>query len=199
VWAVPFRSREIRATVVAPHPGGERTVNNLIAVAYDDVQTAQNVVAVLGELSDERAIVLDDVVIAEHRADGRIKLHVKLHERQRHIGRGTARGAVGGGLIGLLFLAPLLGVAIGGTVGGMSGAMSDLGIDEDFMRRLGEDLRPGGAVVFALASNSSRQKVLPRISPYGGRIIHSTLSPDADAQLRAALDRPSAAQPSAAA
>jgi uncharacterized membrane protein len=162
-------------------------VSNLIAVAYDDLQTARSVAATLRELSAERSIVLIDLLIAEHRIDGHITMHVKLQQPQRHIGRASAGGAVGGGLIGLLLLAPLLGVAIGGTVGGMTSAMRDLGIDEDFVRRLGEDLQPGGAAVFALTSRSSPQKVLPHISPYGGRIIHCTLSEEADAQLRAAL------------
>jgi uncharacterized membrane protein len=168
-------------------------VSTLIAVAYDDVRTAQAVAATLCELSAERSIVLDDIVIAERRVDGQITMNLALSPPSHHAGRAAAGGAIRGGLIGLLFLAPLLGAAIGRTVGGMTSAMRDLGIDDDVARRLDEGLKPGGAAVFALTSRSTPQKVLPSISPYGGWIVHATLTGEADAQLRAALTPASSA------
>lgn len=161
-------------------------MSNLIAVAYDDVGTARNVLGALHELGVEHAITLDDAVIAERRPDGKIK----LHQTTRPGAAGAAGGALWGGLIGLLFLAPFLGMAIGAAAGGAAGAMADVGVDDTFVKHLGEDLQPGMAAVIVLVRESTPDKVLPRISPYGGRVIHSSLSDEAESRLREALSAP---------
>lgn len=162
-------------------------MSNLIAVAYDDLDTAHDVMRVLGDLGVEHAITLDDAVIVEHRADGKIK----LHQTVKPAAAGAAGGALWGGLIGLLFLAPFLGMAVGAAAGGTAGALTDVGVDDDFMKHLAEDLRQGSAAIIVLVRESTPDKVLPRISPFGGRVIHSSLSDEADARLREALTVPS--------
>lgn len=161
-------------------------MSNLIAVAYDDVDSARNVLQALNDLSVEHAITLDDAVIVEHREDGRIK----LHQTTKPAAVGAAGGALWGGLIGLLFLAPFLGMAVGAATGGAVGALSDVGVDDEFMKQLAEDLTPGSAAVIVLVRESTPDKVLPRISPFGGRVIHSSLSDEAEERLRSALSAP---------
>jgi uncharacterized membrane protein len=164
-------------------------VSNLIAVAYKDVDTAKMVLAQLGELSTEHAITLDDAVIAERRADGK----VKLHQTTKPAAVGAAGGALWGGLIGLLFLAPFLGMAIGAASGGAAGALTDVGVDDKFMKELAGGLEEGSAAVIVLVRDSTPDKVLPRIAPYGGQVVHTSLSNDAEQQLREALAATSAA------
>jgi uncharacterized membrane protein len=161
----------------------ESQVSNLIAVAYDDVDTARMVLNQLGELTSEHAISLDDAVIVEHRPDGK----VKLHQSTRPGAAGAAGGAVWGGLIGLLFLAPLVGMAVGAAAGAAGGAMTDLGVDDKFMKELGTNLQPGSAALVLLVRASTPDKVLPRVSQYGGRVVHTSLSDEQETQLREAL------------
>jgi uncharacterized membrane protein len=163
-------------------------VGNLIAVAYENVGIARNVLGELNELSVERAITLDDAVIVERRLDGQ----VRLHQTMKPAAAGAAAGALWGGLIGLLFLAPFLGMAVGAASGGAAGALTDVGVDDSFMEQLGEDLQPGSAALIVLVRDSTPDKVLPRISRYGGRVIHSSLSNEADSRLREALSLPAA-------
>jgi uncharacterized membrane protein len=160
-------------------------VSNLIAVAYDDVDTARDVLLTLNELSVEHAITLDDTVIAEHNLDGKIRLHQTAKA-------GAAGDALSGGLIGLLFLSPFLGMAVAAAAGRAAGAMTDVGVNDTFMKHLGEDLQPGSTAVIVLVRESTPDKALPRISPYGGRVIHSSLSDEAEARLREALRAPAA-------
>lgn len=157
-------------------------------MAYDDVDTAKRVLGTLNELSVERAIVLEDAVVAERRPDGKIK----LHQTVKATGVAAAGGALWGGLIGLLFLAPFLGMAVGAASGGMAGAMTDVGVDDEFMKDLSMDLKNGSAALIVLVRESTPDKVLPRISPFGGRVIHSSLSDEAEERLRDALSVPAA-------
>jgi uncharacterized membrane protein len=154
---------------------------DLIAVAYKDLPTAQTVVANLGGAVKQHVIELDDCVIVERRPDGKTKLH-----QPSLAGIGAAGGALWGGLIGLIFLMPLFGMAIGAAAGAASGALSDTGVDDKFMKQLGENLPPGGAAVILLVRKASQDKLLPAIQ-IPGTIIQTSLSDDQEQHLRDAL------------
>ena len=157
---------------------------NLVAIAYDDVDQAQQVTQTLGELMKEHSIELEDAVIVEHKANGKIKLH-----QPSMAGIGAAGGALWGGLIGLIFFVPLFGAAIGAASGAAAGALTDRGIDDNFMKELGDKLPQGGAAVFVLVREATADKVVPEVAKYGGHVIQSSLSNDQEAALQDALDR----------
>jgi uncharacterized membrane protein len=158
-------------------------MSNLIAVAYPDVATAERVRGVLVEATKEHLMSLEDAVVVEHREDGKIKLHQSISTT----GAGAAGGALWGGLIGLIFLAPLFGMAIGAASGAAAGALTDVGADDSFMKELGARLQPGGAALIVLGQSEARDKVLERVTPYGGDVIQTSLNQDAEDHLRAAL------------
>jgi uncharacterized membrane protein len=163
-------------------------MSNLIAVAYPDAATAEDVRAELVEAVKERLIELDDAVVVVREEDGK----VKLHQAVSTAAVGASSGAVWGGIIGLLFLSPLLGMAIGAAAGGASGAMADIGVDDNFLKQLGQKLTPGAAALIVLVRSSTPDKLMPRISQYGGHVLQSSLSDDAEAELEAALNQPAA-------
>jgi uncharacterized membrane protein len=158
-------------------------MSDLIAVAYDDRETAERVRDELASLTREHVIEIEDAVVVTRDEKGKVKLHQTVNPA----GAGAAGGALWGGLIGLIFLAPLLGAAIGAAVGGASGAATDLGVDDRFMKELGQNLPEGGAALFVLVRQATPDKVLPRISGYGGRVIQSSLSAEAEGKLQEAL------------
>jgi uncharacterized membrane protein len=74
---------------------------------------------------------------------------------------------VWGGLIGLIFLAPLLGMAVGAAAGAAGGAMADYGVDDRFMKELGEKLTPDSAALIVLVRSMTPDKILPNIQEPG--------------------------------
>ena len=158
-------------------------MSNLIAVAYPDAETAEGVRAELIEATKEHLITLEDAVVVVHQADGK----VKLHQTVSPAAAGAAGGAVWGGLIGLLFLAPIVGMAIGAASGGLGGKMADIGVNDDFMKTLGEKLAPGSAALIVLSQSNTPEKVIERVAKYGGEVIQSSLSADDEEHLKAAL------------
>src|SRR5262245_39212396 len=131
-------------------------MSDLVAIAYPDLDTAKAVMARLEQQRAEKVLELGDAVIVEHRGDGRIKLHQSLNPASA----GAIGGALWGGLIGLLFLAPVLGAAVGAATGGAAGALTDVGVDDGFMRDLGQKLAPGSAAVFVLVGHASLDRLL---------------------------------------
>ena len=158
-------------------------MSTLVAIAYDDLDKAKEVMGTVGGLVKEHSLTLEDAVIVEHRANGKMKLH-----QPSLAGLGAASGALWGGLIGLIFLMPLLGMAVGAASGAAGGAMRDYGIDDNFMKELGNKLPEGGAAVFVLVQDATRDKVVPEIAKYGGQVIQSSLEDEAETSLQEALD-----------
>jgi uncharacterized membrane protein len=164
-------------------------MSTLVAVAYPDAQTAEQVRNELIQATKEHLITLEDAVVVEHRPDGKIK----LHQAMSPAGAGAAGGALWGGLIGLLFLAPLFGMAIGAATGGLAGKFTDTGVSDDFLKQLGEKMPAGGAALIVLGRSDAPERVLERIRPYGGEVIQTSLDQEQEDRLKAALGEPVAA------
>jgi uncharacterized membrane protein len=158
-------------------------MSNLVAIAYPDFDTAERVRQELIQATKEHLVKLDDAVVVECQPDGKIKLHQAVSTT----GAGAAGGALWGGLIGLLFLAPLVGMAVGAASGALAGKMTDTGVNDQFMKDLGAKLQPGNAALIALGSTDARDKLMERVSPYGGDVIQTSLDNEDEERLRAAL------------
>jgi uncharacterized membrane protein len=158
-------------------------MSNLVAVAFPDRATAEEVLQTLGRLQTEHALELEDAVIVTRDDKGK----VKLHQTNKLVAGGAVGGALWGGLIGLIFFVPLFGMAIGAATGAATGALTDVGVDDNFMKELGEKLTPGGAALIVLVHRSTPDKVLPEIAKFGGDVIQTSLDNDAEERLRAVL------------
>lgn len=164
-------------------------MSKLVAIAYPDAQTAEQVRAELVQATKEHLIQLEDAVVVVHQPDGKIKLHQAMSTS----GAGAAGGAMWGGLIGLLFLAPLFGMALGAATGALSGKFADVGINDDFMKQLGTKVPAGAAALILLGRSDAPDKVLERVGRYGGEVIQTSLSEEEEERLRAALGEPATA------
>jgi uncharacterized membrane protein len=104
---------------------------------------------------------------------------------------GGLQGALWGSLVGLLFLNPLAGFAIGGLAGAGAGALSgsliDYGIDDDFIRSLAQNLKPDSSAIFVLVRKAQPERVMAELSHFRGHVLRTSLSPEQEARLQAAL------------
>src|SRR3954452_19489571 len=158
-------------------------MSTLVAIAYPDRATAESVRQELIRATKEHILNLEDAVVVEHQLDGKIK----LHQAMSTTGAGAAGGALWGGLIGLIFLAPLFGMAVGAASGAAAGKVTDAGVNDKFMKELGEKVAPGGAALIYLGRSDAPEKVLDRVKQYGGHVIQTSLDSEAEERLRSAL------------
>jgi len=158
-------------------------MNKLVAIAYPDTATAERVRGELVEATKEHLLQLDDAVVVERQPDGK----VKLHQAMSPSGTGAAGGALWGGFIGLLFLAPLFGMALGAASGALAGKFSDVGVDDDFMKKLGASIPEGGSALILLGRSDAPEKVIERVGSYGGEVLQTSLKPEEEERLRSAL------------
>ena len=161
-------------------------MSTLLAIAYPDAETAEKVRSELVQATKEKLVELQDAVVVEHREDGKIKLNQAVNTTAA----GAAGGAMWGGLIGLLFLAPLFGMAVGAASGALGGKATDVGVNDDFLKQLGERLEPGAAALIALGHSDAPDKLLERLRPYGGDVIQTSLDTEEEERLRSSLGEP---------
>ena len=159
---------------------------NLVVIEYGDEYKADEVRLSLLKLQREYLIDLADAVVAVKDANGK----VKLHQVTNLTAAGAASGGLWGTLIGLIFLGPFFGVGTlaGAAAGAVSGALTDIGIDDDFMKKLSEGFKPGTSALFVLVRKVTPDKVLEEIKRYGGTVLQTSLSHEEEAKLQAALD-----------
>src|SRR5262249_25062102 len=116
----------------------EVLMSTLVVIDYESEVRAEEVRMALLKMQKEYLVDLEDAVVVIRDQKGRVKL--------RQLYNLTAAGAISGGfwgaLIGLIFMNPLFGMAIGAAAGAVSGALRDVGIDDNFMKELGQTLKP---------------------------------------------------------
>jgi uncharacterized membrane protein len=166
-------------------------MSQLLVFGVDSPQTAEKVLNLAGDLAKQQLLELADAAWVERAPDGKVKLHQSVNLTAMMAGSGAVTGALWGTLIGLLFLNPLAGAAVGAGVGAgtgaLGGALTDIGINDDLIRQIGETLEPGKAAVFFLARNTTVDRVIDAIKPYNPTVIQTNLSRDSEKELIEAL------------
>jgi uncharacterized membrane protein len=166
-------------------------MSELIVVAFDDPNKADEVLNELRTLQRSYLIDLEDAVVAVRRADGKVQLKQSVHLVGMSAASGGLWGALWGSLVGLLFLNPLVGFAmgtmLGAGTGALAGALTDYGIDDNFVRDLARTLNPNSSAIFVLVRKMQPEKVLNELSRFRGRVLRTSLSPEQEARLQAAL------------
>lgn len=164
---------------------------DLVCVAFDDPKTASQVLTELTALQKEYLIQLKDACVVVRTPDGAVQLHQAFPLVRSGAAAGGTSGALWGGLLGLLFLNPLAGMALGAGIGAASGAiagkLSDYGINDDFIRDLGNTITPNSSALFLLVQKVTADKVLPRMAEFKGHVLKTSLSDEREMRLRAAL------------
>lgn len=158
-------------------------MSQLFAIAYDDQYKAQEVRLTLNKLQKQHLIELEDAVVVIKTEDGKVKLNQSVSLANV----GAISGGYLGLLVGTLFFLPFFGAAVGATAGAYAAARADIGINDDFMKELGETLQPDTSALFVLVREVNPDRVLEEISKYGGKILRTSLAKDKEAELQEIL------------
>jgi uncharacterized membrane protein len=90
-------------------------------------------------------------------------------------------------LIGLFFWMSWLGLAIGAIAGAITGKLYDYGINDNFIKEVGETIKPGGSALFRLVSKWTEDKALERLKKFNATIVSTSLSNEDELKLKTAF------------
>lgn len=148
---------------------------------FPTAEGAQEAVRTLERLQGEQLITVHDGAVVEWPADKK-----KPRTRQLHnlAGAGALGGAFWGLLFGLIFFVPFFGMAIGAAAGAIGGAMTDVGIDDDFIKRVRAEVTPGTSALFALTSDAVLDRVRDAFAGQQAELLETNLSGEQETKLR---------------
>lgn len=163
-------------------------MTDLVCVAFDDRNNADQALNKLQSLQKEYLIDLADAVVVLRDKDGKVRLKQSVNLAASGAATGGVSGAFWGTLIGLLFLNPLAGLLIGAAAGAGSGALfgalSDYGIDDDFIRGLGNTIKPDSSALFLLIRDVKADRVMEELEGLRGTVLKTSLSREQEKKLR---------------
>ncbi|MDT3670233.1 MAG: DUF1269 domain-containing protein [Aromatoleum sp.] len=168
-------------------------MSELVAIKFDRIDEADRVLNELRRLQKEYLVDLEDAVVVIRPPEGEVQLKQSIPLVRAGALSGGLSGSLWGTLVGLLFLNPLAGFVVGGLAGAgagaLSGSLADYGIDDDFIRSLSEEIKPDSSALFLLVRKVQPEKVLAELSQFRGKLLRTSLSPEQEARLQAAISQ----------
>ena len=100
-------------------------------------------------------------------------------------GAGALGGAFWGMLFGLIFFVPLLGAAVGAATGALAGSLADVGIDDDFIKRVRSEVTPGTSALFLMTTGAVIDRIKADFAAHKpSELIYTNLSAEQESALR---------------
>ena len=151
---------------------------------FDSADGADKATSVLRDLSTRQLITIQDAATVRW-DEGKKK--PKTHQLNNLAGAGALGGAFWGMLLGLIFFVPLLGAAVGAASGALGGALSDVGIDDNFIKGVREQVTPGTSALFVMSSDAVLDKVKDAFADSNPELIFTNLTSEQEAAIRDAF------------
>lgn len=140
---------------------------------FDDPDGAERASEALrGAVDDGLVTVLDQAVVTWPQDAGKPTVR---HGHQDQW-RGTGWGAFWGLLFGGLFFVPLLGAAAGAAIGGIGRTLHAVGLGEDQLNLLREQVTPGTSMLCVVTEDSSTDEVAQRFHGVHSTLVATTLT-----------------------
>jgi uncharacterized membrane protein len=161
---------------------------DLIAIGYDDTNTAVQAMDEVERLAKDLVIQPDAVAAIIRSEEGKYRTVTNQHI----VGAGATWGMFWGLLFGILFFVPVFGMAFGAGLGAVMGKIGKSGIDKGFQDQVREQVKPGTSALFLIVEQMTADKALEGLSKFGGTVIKTSLSKEAEAELQKELHGASA-------
>jgi uncharacterized membrane protein len=166
-------------------------MNELIAVVYSDEHRAAEVLATLRRLPVARLIPWSDVTYVTKGRDETITLHRITNLSTTGAAPEAVSGLFWGPLMAFLLLVPIADAVVGtGPSSHVEGTgQAEWGISDRFVEELGAAMVRNSSAIFMVMQKAPADKVVTGVRQFGGTLLRTPLSPQAEAKLQADLGR----------
>lgn len=164
----------------------ETPEHEMMVVAFEDVYKADAVLTTLKQLDVEAVVDLKSAAVVVRDATGQVRIR---ETRDFDAKQGAIGGAVAGGLLGLLGGGLLRGAILGAAGGAIAGKGIDLGLNDEYLKGVGESLGSGTSALVALIAFQRVEEAMEELEKFeGGTILRHTLSDEVYQQLSDAVE-----------
>ena len=156
---------------------------DLIAIGYPDETTAAAAADEARRLAHDLIIEPDAIAVIVRDKEGSYHTHTNHHL----VGGGATWGMFWGLLFGLLFFIPVFGMAVGAGLGALMGKITKSGVNKEFQDQVRDLLQPGTSALFLMVEKVTPDKAVEALSKYGGTVLKTSLSKEAEKELQEEL------------
>jgi uncharacterized membrane protein len=157
--------------------------NGFLAIVYPEKNRAAKVLRLLTQLQSPKLADLEDAVFVTRDKKGTAELH--------QLGHGKKKNTVGNSIVGLVVGTFLLGEIGGDTLEEdtpqVRNRLRDVQVQDGFSEELRKLMQPDSSAIFLLVRRALPGEVIPRIIPYGGTVLETSITRDEQTHLRDAL------------
>lgn len=153
-------------------------MSDALAILFNGEDDARAAMANLRAIEKDDRIAFSDTAIVARDVDGSLHVHNELDSS-------TETGMTVGTLIGALF-GPL-GLVAGFLGGAAVGASQDTGVDRGQVEEMERQIQPGRSAIFLAIKEAQADALVGALGPFEGRVIRSTLTPEAEDVLNMAM------------
>ena len=154
------------------------------ALKFETPGGAEEALQTVQSLARDHLIELHDAAIVTWKQG---KKRPKTRQLANLAGAGAVDGAFWGMLFGMIFFMPFVGAAVGAASGALAGSLADVGINDDFIRKVKAQVTEGTSCLFLMTSGATEDKVVEAMKQYKPEIISTNLSQQHEDALRKAF------------
>jgi uncharacterized membrane protein len=160
--------------------------HEMIVVAFDNENEADRVLDSLREMQSMAILDLKNAAVIVRGSSGEVRIKETSDFDTK---QGALGGAAAGAVLGLLGGGFLRGALLGAAGGAAAGKFIDLGLEDDFLKEIGDNLGPGTSAVVALVDFEQVDQAMEELDKFeGGRILRHTLKADVYTKLSEAVE-----------
>ena len=159
----------------------------MLVVSFPGEGTADEVLTSLRSLESEAAVDLESSAVIVHRESDKVSIR---ESKDYNAQQGALVGAAGGLLLGALFgKGAIKGALLGAGAGAVSGEFIDMGLDDQFLKGVGEQLSVGYSAIVAMVDFTHLEAAMEELNRFeDGTILHHELSDEAYQMLSEAVE-----------
>jgi uncharacterized membrane protein len=155
----------------------------IIAIGYPSEATASLAAEEARALAADLLVEPDAIAEVVRDKEGAFKVTSNHHA----VAGGPTYGMFWGLLFGVLFFVPVLGLAVGAALGALMGVVTKLELSDEFQRQVRDLLQPGTSALFMIVEKMTTDKALAALSQFGGTVLKTSLSKEAEEEIQQAL------------
>ncbi len=159
----------------------------MLVVSFPGEDSADEVLTALRALESEATVDLDSSAVIVRREVDNVSIR---ESKDYNAKQGAIAGAAGGLLLGALFgKGAIKGALLGAGAGAATGEFIDMGLDDEFLKGVGEQLSVGHSAIVAMVDFAHMEAAMEELNRFeGGTILQHELSDEAYQMLSEAVE-----------
>ena len=146
--------------------------NQMIALGFEGTVTAEEMLDEALSWQDRGIIKLEDAVVASRGYEPR----VSIRQTKTLTGKYALKGGGLGLLAGLLLGGPVGGLVVGAAAGAIAGKRKDIGIDDQMIKEVSDELRPDTSVLFLMGKSLDPKRLSAELSKLDATMVTTSLT-----------------------